>query len=126
MIAEHLARRALLATTEAPATRLDYLAFLTGEAGPVEIEISYVPDKRLLAPAAFSAYLAMTAGETEHALEALALAILDDVNNELVPRWVRVTARLGETAGRPRHRVLVEDRQPKWNNPSLLSRIPNG
>src|SRR3546814_2470130 len=96
MIAEHLARRALLATTEAPATRLDYLAFLTGEAGPVEIEISYVPDKRLLAPAAFSAYLAMTAGETEHALEALALAILDDVNNELVPRWVRVTARRSE------------------------------
>jgi NADPH-dependent 7-cyano-7-deazaguanine reductase QueF len=45
--------------------------------------------------------------------ESLALAILDDINNEAVPRWarVRITTR---THGGLHHQVTVEDHQPRW------------
>jgi len=37
-----------------------------------------------------------------------------------VPRWVQiVAARTGGTD----HQVIIEDRQPKWDNPALLARL---
>ena len=59
-------------------------------------------------------------------LEAVAVAVLDDVNNEVVPRWVQVAVSYenADAGERERHAVLIEDRQPGWDNPSLLARLP--
>ncbi|MDA0676336.1 MAG: hypothetical protein O3A88_08290 [Proteobacteria bacterium] len=127
-----LQRRALLETANGPATHAEYLVSLSGTlslppAGPVTVWVRYVPDRRVVAPQTFGAYLAAVAAAPWPSLEHAAAAILDDINNELVPRWiqVRIVQASGATAdpGLPRHDVLLEDQQPKWENPSLLSRL---
>ena len=75
----------------------------------------------LLKPEALKAYLdAVGALEWTH-LESLGLSILSDLNNELVPRWVQVA--VSSTSAGMNHRVTLEDRQPRWDNPGLLARI---
>ncbi|MDQ2103512.1 hypothetical protein [Azospirillum isscasi] len=112
-------RRALLTTQPNPDARHDYLVELSGEPAPgTRLTLRYVPDRLVAVPDAFAAYLASVAADGT--LEGMALAVLDDVNNELVPRWAEVTA---ERAAPVPHRVLVEDRQPNWDNPHLFSRM---
>lgn len=112
-------RRELLTTVANPDARHDYLVELSGEpAEGVRLTVRYVPDRLVAGPDAFAAYLA--SAPADGTLEGLALSTLDDVNNELVPRWVEVTA---ERSTPVPHRVLVEDRQPNWDNPHLFSRM---
>lgn len=116
-------RRALLLTDANPGQALDYLNMLSGNAGSaVRITMRYVPDKLTLRPAAFSAYLDCLEALAAQPLEQLAIAALEDINNEVVPRWVQILAeRDGDLTAN--HRVLVEDRQPKWDNAALLGRL---
>ncbi|MCF8479717.1 MAG: hypothetical protein K9H25_04740 [Rhodospirillum sp.] len=78
-----------------------------------KISLRYVPDRRVLDPESVAVYLSHLAREIWAGPEELALAILDDINNEAVPRWiqVRVTA---HAPGGLDHRVVVEDHQPQW------------
>lgn len=115
-------RREHLTTTPNPDARHDYLVTLTGEPQPgTRLELRYVPDRWVIDPAGFAAYLGELA-DFPGGLEALALAVLDDVGNEAVPRWTEVRAARARTehAG---HRVVVEDRQPGWDNPHLFARM---
>ena len=82
------------------------------------LTVCYVPDKLIVSESAFDAYLAALGDQDWHAPEALAVATLGDLNNELVPRWVSVIV------DRDRHKVVVEDRQPGWTNPALLAHLP--
>ena len=110
-------RRDRLTTAANPDARHDYLVTLTGAPQPgTRLELRYVPDRWVIDPAGFAAYLAGPADLPE-GLEALALAVLDDVGNEAVPRWAEVRT---ERAG---HRVVVEERQPGWDNPHLFGRM---
>ena len=113
-------RRDLLSTTPNPDARHDYLVELTGEpmAG-TRLAVRYVPDRVVAEPQGFAAYLGALS-DVAGGLEALALAVLDDLNNELVPRWAEVTAERTEPLP---HRVVVEDRQPNWDNPQLFARM---
>ncbi|KAA0579740.1 hypothetical protein FZ983_15110 [Azospirillum sp. B21] len=113
-------RRERLTTRPSPDARHDYLVELRGEpmAG-TRLTLRLVPDRLVPEPASVAAYLAEFAGFTD-GLEALALAILDDLNNELVPRWVEVV--LESDMPLP-HRVVIEDRQPNWDNPQLMGRL---
>ena len=132
--AARIARQSSLAPAPNPAPQLDYLCRLTGVldhgAGMLEISIAYVPDRGLLTDTAFNAYLAQLAGAVE-TVEGLAVIVTDDLNNELVPRWVQVGIRRAgrregetpETDGATEAAVLVEDRQPNWSNPELLGRL---
>ncbi len=117
-------RRSLLSTASNPTTALDYLNHLEGHTRGANayIVLRYVPDKLTLPPASFTRYLNALDTYSTKTLEQLAVAILEDVNNELVPRWAQIVATrdLGEDAG---HRILIEDRQPKWDNPALLARM---
>ncbi len=120
---DRLERRARIVTTPNPNRDIDYLTRLdrplSGE--ELSIAVSYVPDKWLLDPKGFDAYLATLAPRAWDTLQALALAVLDDINNEVVPRWVQV--KVDETcADGARTEIIVEDRQPRWDNPALLSR----
>ena len=124
-------RRAVLATSANPDERLDYVVALRGHApgnpdgGASEVRLRYVPDRRILDPASFGAYLATVGGEPGESVEGFAAMVLNDINNELVPRWVQVTVSAPSDGvdGVDGHGVMLEDRQPRWDNPALLSRL---
>ena len=111
-----------LRTSPNPNRKRDYICRIQG-IGPGSaalITLSYVPGKLLIRPDAFADYLATFPAAAS--LEALVLDIVDDINNEVVPRWVEVRAE--ETLpGGTAHVVIAEDREPKWSNPELLARL---
>jgi 7-cyano-7-deazaguanine reductase len=110
-------RRELLKTFPNPDVRHDYLVeFAPVLADATRLLIRFVPDRDVLAPDCLAAYLAAFGADW---LEALALTMVEDLANQLVPRWVEVQAERMT----PLHRVVVEDRQPAWDNSDLLQRI---
>lgn len=120
-------RRELLNPIANPDRSVDSVTTLTGSltatgaGGEVAVMLRYVPDAQILTPGTFAAYLRALEGETWTSQEHLATTLLQDVNNAVVPRWVQVTARTGKVTAH--HQVMVEDRQPGWNNPSLLAQL---
>ncbi len=121
-----LARRALLAAAPNPGEHHEYMVMLEGSLAladqPVEAALCYVADRRVLSMDAFVAYLDAVAGAAWPTLEAVAEAMLADMNNELVPRWVQIRLVAGPGERGECHRVIIEDRQPGWDNPTLLAR----
>lgn len=124
-------RRARLVVRPNPAERLTYQVSLRagsdqGGALFAWILVDYVPDRVLLDPSAFAAYVALLSHQTWEGLEALGVAVLDDLNNELVPRWVRVTVRAARIGQAPslRHDVVLEDWQPSWPAPAEAAAPP--
>ena len=113
-------RRQTLATLATPAPwhacRVRWIGTL---ADGTVLTVEYVPDRLLLAAAAFPAYLESLQRTAWPALEGLTTTVLDDLNNQLVPRWVRVSA--GRDSGAIRHFATAADRQPGWDNPALLA-----
>jgi len=115
-------RREHLETGDNLNSKIDYIVTLSGTmAGTYQVNIRYIPDLAILNPASLKTYLTKLAAMEWDRLEAVGLTILNDLNNELVPRWVQVTVS-GNSADMA-HRVTLEDRQPRWDNPKLLSRI---
>lgn len=118
-------RRAALAASANPAPRHDYAISLAASfAGPdgtvLHLEVRYVPDRVIIRPDCLKPYLdRLSAGGGGK--EDLALAVLDDLNNEVVPRWIEVT--ISADSDGTAHRVVMQDRQPQWDNPALLERI---
>lgn len=121
-----LARRALLAAAPNAGEHHEYMVMLEGSFAltdqPVEVALSYVADRRMLSMDAFAAYLDAVAGGAWPTLEAVAEAMLADMNNELVPRWVQIRLVAGPGQRGVCHSVIIEDRQPGWYNPALLDR----
>lgn len=119
-------RREILETRPNPQTGLDYLVAIDAAASPArEIRLRYVPDKLLLRPDAFETYLSTLTSTDELPAEELALAIVEDINNEVVPRWVQVQIKDSANDPAPKagaYRVLIEDRQPNWDNPQIVAR----
>ncbi len=114
--------RARLITVANPAPWHDYLVRWTGTlADGTRMVIDYVPDRRVLAPTAIAAYFAAVDEKPQAGLESLVAAVLDDLNNELVPRWVQVAAHRHQ--GAILQDVTAFDRQPDWDNPGLLARL---
>ena len=126
-----VARRALLETEPNPGGKQDYLIRLSGRVagtdGALEasITVRYVPDKRVLTPEGFGRYFGALGLSDWLSLEALAVAMIDDLKNELVARWTQVAAERIDTPDgtTAHHAILIEDRQPRWDNPALLARI---
>ena len=110
---------------------LDYVTSFSGVirhrndvvSGPVQIEVRYVPDKLVMDANSLPAYLEAVEFSPGDSLEQLAGTVLVDLNNEIVPRWLHVTATVDATMDVVRHSVTFEDRQPNWDNPALLARL---
>ena len=119
--AAELACRKLLSVSPAPATPLAALTTLSTllHVGTT-LTVSYVPDRLLLARDAFAAYAAARGAQADTTPEALAAVIADDLANELVPKWLRVSV---SAAGAVSHTACVEDRQPGWDQPSLFKSV---
>jgi len=126
-------RRAALSLTDNPLPELDYVVTLdarisglvvnTEEGGDAGLMIRYVPDGLIMEKSSLSTYLDIVDDADWTSLEEVAVVILDDLNNELVPRWVHVGVTGMQDHNGGQHNVIVEDRQPNWDNPGLLSRL---
>ncbi len=75
----------------------------------------------ILDPNCLDDYLAALAEDPWDSLEAAATTALEDIINELVARWTRLKLIAGNEST---HTITLEDRQPNWENPALLSRTP--
>jgi len=123
-------RRNLLMTMPNPGAGMDYVVCLDGRVksqakiAEITVSLNYVPDRVILDPAAFGRYLDALSQVPWSSLESVAVAILEDVNNEVVARWVQVAVKVRDAvhANGGAHGVTLEDRQPTWENKSLLSR----
>ena len=111
--------RALLKTRPNPITRLDYLTSLKKTVTTtLMVSLTYVPDKLLLRPESFDTYLEVSAPRILEPYELYAHSFAEDVNNEVVPRWLRIEIIMENASTR---RIVVTDNQPKWSNPALLA-----
>ena len=124
-------RREILQPVANPGGGRDYVVtlrerlVLENQGGAMQVTLRYVPDRQLLEPANFTTYLAGLAPIPWETLEAAAVAILDDVANELVPRWAQVTLRGTAPGEAPSsHEISLEESQPGWRNDDLLYRLP--
>ena len=124
-------RRALLTISINPDETLDYITGMQGTlltlntSQPTNLATRYVPDRLIVNPESFSNYLVALSEQPWQSLEELATTFLGDLSNQLVARWICIKATVAEGSypGLGAHEVLIEDRQPEWNNPSLLSRV---
>lgn len=120
------ALRETLGTIPNPSREIDYLVLLDGTvrprgvAAPLSLTLRYVPDRLIIVRGKWQSYLAALSTQDMPALETLAARILSDANNEIVPRWLSIVVSDHTSS----HKVIVEDRQPKWDNPDLLRRVP--
>lgn len=106
-----------------PRSSLDYIVVLAGvlDSAHLAIRLRYIPDKLLVDGASFSAYLAFLDSADPASPELVAFALLDEMNNEIVPRWLQIAVSSGGSEGET---VIIEDRQPNWENPGILDRLP--
>jgi hypothetical protein len=126
------ARRETLRPIANPGGGRDYVITLRGtlgrshDAGAICIILRYVPDRIILEPENFSEYLDYIDSLNWETLEAITVAIVDDIGNQLVTRWAQVTLRhtTGNTQTTTDHDIIVEDIQPGWRNDDLLYRLP--
>jgi hypothetical protein len=115
--------RALLKTARAPSA-MSTLVTLTAPLGPTtQLTLSYVPDRLILTRDSFAVY-AGKRSLPDLTPETLAATIADDIANEIVPKWQRVTIVTVDQG--VTHTVAVEDRQPGWQHPTLLSPAVTG
>lgn len=108
-----------------PRGDLDYVVAIESAAprAHCRVVLRYVPDKLLVDSRSLTDYLNALAPLDEPAPERLAFALLDDINNEIVPRWLQIAV-FAETDDMPAQTVIVVDRQPNWDNPAILSALP--
>lgn len=93
----------------------------SGAACEIDILIRYVPDRLICDTVGMPEYFTKIASRIWDGAEDLANAIADEFSNELIPRWIRVSLTLSVDG--IQQSVLVSDKQPLWDNPSLLQRI---
>jgi NADPH-dependent 7-cyano-7-deazaguanine reductase QueF len=117
----HRARRATLAVAPNPGGRLDYLVELALPWGEGTLTLRYVPDRLIVTAESLAAYGQALAADGWSSPEGVVVTALDDLANELVPRWLHIT--LSVPAGAVAHAVVAEERQPGWNNTGLLARL---
>lgn len=122
-------RRALLRPIANPAPGLDYLVTLDGPlADGGAVRVRYVPDRSVISADVLEDYLreaaaaAAAAGGGAARPEGLAALILGDIGNEVLPRWLEV-ALTPLARGAVRQAVVMQERQPRWDNPALLARL---
>lgn len=124
-------RRNLIETGPNPGSQFDYVVTLQSELTgastvfPARLTLRYVPDRLILAPGCLKEYFKEVEAIDFENLEKAAVMLMEDFNNELVPRWInlRLDKHTADSDSVQHHEAALEDRQPKWNNPRLLDRL---
>ena len=86
----------------------------------LSLSIRMVPDRWVMEDACLQNYIALLSASVAP-IETLANQILADLLNTLIPRFLHVE--LCHKQGNQSHRVVMEEKQPKWNNAGLLARL---
>ncbi len=121
-------RRSLLSSEPNPDRQLDYVCSLGARINtsvaepPVDFRIRYIPDRVIVTPESLNTYLGKTGALQWPSLEGFAVTVLNDVNDELIARWIEVSLAV-KVDGRY-HDVVLEERQPEWEDRGILSRLP--
>lgn len=122
-------RRLAIAVKDNPRPDRDYMVSMRrmltmpmATGAQMEIQIRYVPDRLICLFSQMEEYFKLLARAACHGIEELANSIADDFCNEVIPCWLSVDITLspGESQSGSGASVHVEDRQPHWDNPSLL------
>ena len=122
-------RRDYLKVVENPGKSLDYVITLSGDlAGCPQaqtITLRYIPDRHILEDGSFAKYLDAIRTCKWLNSEDVAVTALTDLNNELVARWLQLSlnAPHHQASALNTHEVVLEDRQPGWDNANLLNRL---
>ena len=77
---------------------------------PYVISVTYVPDKLLAEHNSIQNYLSECSDKEWASPEAMLLSIIEDVNNEIVPKWLRIEYKYENTE------IAIEDQQPGLGN----------
>lgn len=80
------------------------------------IIVRYIPDRYRLPKGSIKEYLKKLPEATWGDAEEVAYMILDDLGNQLVPKWLQVIVHFEQES------AMIEERQPAWQNAALLSR----
>lgn len=117
-------RRALFDTLPNPNRALDYIITLkaTNLDGSINIQVRYVPDRLILAAHSFSSYISLLLDGATQPIEQSATTLIEDIHDELVTRWINVSLEQDKKDS-TQHSVVMEERQPQWDNPQLLQRL---
>ena len=131
-----IARRQRLKTLSNPDESIDYLVTLqtntkrpfwkiekTLEVNSVIIVLRYVPDQLILEESSLNLYFQNLRNENATSSQQVGLMMLEDLNNELVPRWLHLTiiTNLHINGLNHHNKVCFQDQQPNWNNIALFS-----
>lgn len=120
-------RRSILRINKNPERSLDYISVLSGRFTPVadtvehHVRLRYVPASAILDANAWQEYLSCVGNLSWASIEELTAIIVADANDQLVPRWIEVSI----TAIRDgtEHWVIMDDKQPGWDNEDILARL---
>lgn len=121
-------RRSILSSQENPDQRLDYVVSLKAtietslSGSPVEACLRYVPDRVVLKPESLDDYLTQVGAVQWSSPEEFAVTVLNDINDELVARWIEVSLKI--SSGDISHDVVLEEQQPHWEKQDILFRLP--
>lgn len=117
-------RQGVLGTLPNPHQLQDYLvqhdSSITAAGRVLKICIRMVPDKDIAQNTSLNDYL-KTFAHSDVPLETLASHILEDLLNTLIPRFLHIEL-IHEQDGQL-HRIVMEEKQPKWSNTALLARL---
>lgn len=124
-------RRNLIRTAPNPGKKLDYVVTIhktvsgSSPLFPAELVLRYVPDKLVVIPESLETYFQEVSEISFENFENAAVLLLDDFNNELVPRWICLHLEKKDTSQDhiQFHQATIEDHQPKWHNERLLERL---
>lgn len=121
-------RRLLLHAEPNPDRRIDYVCSLGTNVDAIvagstlQITLRYVPDRVILTPASLNDYLDKISILEWPSLEDFAVTVLNDINDELIARWIEVS--LAANTKGIRHDVVLSEQQPDWEDQGILSRLP--
>ncbi len=120
-------RRDILTSSPNPDRSLDYISVLSGHLStvpdrtPHDARLRYVPGNFILHPDSWQRYLEVLGTMQWDSMEKLAVTLVADTNDHLVPRWIEVSL-TANRAGTDMQ-VIVNDREPGWNNENILARL---
>ena len=97
---------------------------LTIQGQDYSFSLRYVPDKLMLDQSGVASYLDQILSEQEQAPESLAHHILENIMDQIIPKWIEINLCQHKNEYDQRIIITLEDRQPHWDAPPLLNRLP--
>lgn len=131
MMEANTKRRSLLLPRGNPAGHTDYVVQIDSQvtasslSAAISVTIRYIPDREVLDAPGLYDYWGMLGAADWPSFEDLAVTVLGDLSNVLVPRWIEIvlSTEAADVEGGQGHRVVLQERQPKWHNEALLTRL---